>query len=149
MSDSENDNLQTINQIKQKKKINLSDETKEKRKQNMLKALEARKNKHKENKKVKEDINLIGNNIHTLLNNSDSEEEIKPKKEIIKVEEKNNDYSELRNTINKMNEKIEKLYLLKKTKLKNNNNQPLVIEKKNVVSNNLLQDIRNKMLNQL
>ncbi|NBW36459.1 MAG: hypothetical protein EBR30_15860 [Cytophagia bacterium] len=67
----------------------------------MLKALEARKNKHKENKKVKEDINLIGNNIHTLLNNSDSEEEIKPKKEVIK-EEKNNDIEDLRNTINKI-----------------------------------------------
>jgi len=55
-----------------------------------------------------------------------------------------------------INKKVEKMYILKKNKVKNNINnipvQPVIIEnnkKSNPVSTNLLNEMRNKMLNQL
>jgi hypothetical protein len=91
-----------------------------------------------------------------LLNDSDEEELLKKDKDksIEKIIEKNdnNNYNELKDLILNINKKVEKMYILKKSKLKNNvpSVQPVIIETKknnNPTSINLLNEMRNKMLN--
>lgn len=158
-SGDENNKLQTVAQIKDKKNKNkLSKEVLDKRSQNMQKALIKRKELLEEKKKIQNNVELIKNNLHQLINDSD-EEDIKENKkiEVVQKVDNNNDYNELKNMILNINKKVEKMYILKKNKVKNNINnipvQPVIIENNkknnNPVSTNLLNEMRNKMLNQL
>lgn len=134
----------------------VSEEVRLKRRENMLKALNKKKELYENKLKNKNNINKISENINEILNNNNddnssvSEEEIKPKK--TKKQETNiNPYeNDLKLMLNNINSKVEKLYIMKKTKNKTKQPQqqpqPIFIEK-NTKSNDLLESIRNKLLN--
>jgi len=172
MSDIEDEQLMTINDIKKMKKEKkvLSQETKDKRAANMKKALDARAAKYQERKKLKE----VENNLKDLLIDNDKENnkldddilnelntKLKPQlKKENKVEEqeikgsgqKINDNNELVEMVKLMNKRLDKLYTMKKMKLNQPKKeiQPIIID--NNKSENkqlsLLESIRNKMINQ-
>jgi len=166
MSDIEDEQLMTINDIKKMKKEKkvLSQETKEKRAENMRKALEGRKKKYEERKKIKE----VENNLKDLLIDNEKENnkldddilnelntKLKPqlKKDIndtnINTNTNNNELVEM---VKLMNKRLDKLYTMKKMKLNQPKKeiQPIIID--NNKSENkqlsLLESIRNKMINQ-
>lgn len=134
----------------------VSEEVRLKRRENMLKALNKKRELYEKKLQNKNNINKISENINEILNNniddnsSVSEEEIKPKK--TKKQETNiNPYeNDLKLMLNNINSKVEKLYIMKKTKNKTiqpqPQQQPIFIEK-NTKSNDLLESIRNKLLN--
>lgn len=141
------------------KKSNLSEETRLKRKANMLKALEKKRSNYLYKLENKKKIENLGNNITELLNknndenSSSSEEEIKPiKSKMNKTKDIDNENFKM--ILNKMNDRIEKLYIMKKSKKQQviqqpqpqQIQQPIIIEK-NTKSNELLESIRNKLLN--
>jgi len=161
------DEIKTIQQIKKEKKQRkeLSPTTKEKRKLNMYKALEKRKELY-ENKKRTE---LLNSNIEDILKNDvlltedepkpiikeknkkkdvDNDEEISEVKNI-KTVNKNNDniYNDLINKIENINKKVDKIYYLKKNKPPKQQT-PIIIDNNAALSkqNNLLEMIKNKML---
>jgi len=144
--------IKTIDEIKkQKKQSKLSEDTINKRKQNMLKAQQVRKEKYEEKKKEKNNIDLINNNIHSLLNNSesDSEKSVKTNK-TNKIKDKPLE-DDLKLMINKINNRVEKLYIMKKNKPPKTQPQaaqPIIISD-NQKSLSILDSIRNKMLNQV
>ena len=135
------DEGKTILEIKKdKKKYNLWTEERERRRKNFIDNALWEKKKKFENKKE-------FNNIKNILKFSSDEEEeeeeeeqqqIKPiKKNKIKYESNNNN-NELMEYINKkfeniilsndkINNRVEKLYQIKKNKLLNNNNKPVII----------------------
>lgn len=141
-------------EVRYKKPV--SEEVRLKRRENMLKALNKKKELYENKLKNKNNINKISENINEILNNNNddnssvSEEEIKPKK--TKKQETNiNPYeNDLKLMLNNINSKVEKLYIMKKTKNKTiqpqQQPQPIFIEK-NTKSNDLLESIRNKLLN--
>lgn len=161
------DEIKTIQQIKKEKKQKkeLSPTSKEKRKINMMKALQKRKELY-ENKKRTE---LLNSNIEDLLNNDILLTEDEPKQIIkeknkkkdvdndneqsevknIKTINKNNDnvYNELINKIENINKKVDKMYYLKKNK-QPKQQTPIIIDNNAALSkqNNLLEMIKNKML---
>jgi hypothetical protein len=141
------------------KKSNLSEETRLKRKANMLKALEKKRSNYLSKLENKKKIENLGNNITELLNNnndensSSSEEEIKQNKsKRNKTKDIDNENENFKIMLNKMNDRIEKLYIMKKSKKQQviqqpqQIQQPIIIEK-NTKSNELLESIRNKLLN--
>ena len=145
-----------IQEVKQRKP--LSEEAIKKRKENILKALSKKRELYENRQKAKENINKISENINEIINinhddnSSSSEEEIKPKK-TRKQETNINPYeNELKLMLNKINDRVEKLYILKKNKKQQiqpqpqPQPQPIIIEK-NTKSNDLLESIRNKLLN--
>jgi len=134
----------------------VSEEVRLKRRENMLKALNKKRELYENKLKNKNNINKISENINEILNNniddnsSNSDVDIKPKK--TKKQETNiNLYeNDLKLMLNNINSKVEKLYIMKKTKNKTiqpqQQQQPIFIEK-NTKSNDLLESIRNKLLN--
>lgn len=140
-------------EIRYKKPLN--DEVRLKRRENMLKALAKKRSLYENKVKNKDNINKISENINEILNNniddnsSNSEQEIKPKK--TKKQETNiNTYeNDLKLMLNNINNKVEKLYIMKKTKTKQPQPQPqpIILDNKNYKSNELLESIRNKLLN--
>jgi hypothetical protein len=165
MSDSE---VKSIAEVKKEKKLKkqLAPEALKNRQDNMKKALEAKKAKFDEKNKLK----LVEYNISDLINNNDSssdesEKILKLKKLKNRREEtpekeniKNNiitsgasasDYKLLMDSINNINKKVEKLYIMKKNKPVKQSTQPMpvYVNTKNEKSDDLLNAIRNKMLN--
>ena len=176
-----NDNeYKSINQIKEhKKKIKekkpLEQHVIEIRKNNMLKALEKRKENYEKRNKLK----VIEHNISELINHHNSSDDGEPDEIIIqkpikklitpspspspiinevnndykKEKENNNDYKQIidlmNNTISNINKKVEKLYTLKKHKQPKQIQQTLQNSNSNNRSStdNLLEAIKNKMLN--
>jgi len=142
-------------EIRYKKPLN--DEVRLKRRENMLKALAKKRSLYENKLKNKDNINKISENINEILNNniddnsSNSEQEIKPKK--TKKQETNiNTYeNDFKLMLNNINNKVEKLYIMKKTKTKQPQPQPqpqpIILDNKNYKSNELLESIRNKLLN--
>jgi len=142
-------------EIRYKKPLN--DEVRLKRRENMLKALAKKRSLYENKIKNKDNINKISENINEILNNniddnsSNSEQEIKPKK--TKKQETNiNTYeNDFKLMLNNINNKVEKLYIMKKTKTKQPQPQPqpqpIILDNKNYKSNELLESIRNKLLN--
>jgi hypothetical protein len=173
MSDIEEDNLMTINDIKKmkKEKKQLSQETKEKRSANMKIAQKRRQEIFKERKNLK----LIETNLKDLILD-DPKEDIKDNKDIIDelndklkpqlkkvIDEKNNNNSNNNNSNNNsnndileivkiMNKRLDKLYTMKKMKLNQPKKeiQPIIIDNKTSEnkSTSLLESIRNRMINQ-
>lgn len=157
MSDLENENeeIKTIAQIKQEKKDKkkIDPEVSKIRAENMKKALQKKKQNFEDKNKLK----LIEYNISELINNNESDDDEKEEKKIIKkektinVDKINDDYKNMldtiNNTISNINKKVEKLYIMKKSKpIKQP--QPVYINKENnSSSNDLLNAIKNKMLN--
>jgi hypothetical protein len=118
MSDSE---VKSIAEVKKEKKLKkqLAPEALKNRQDNMKKALEAKKAKYEEKNKLK----LVEYNINDLINNhnssSEEEKEKKPKIKRDKTPEKPivssasaNDYKLLMDSINNINKKVEKLYIM-------------------------------------
>jgi len=157
MSDSE---VKSIAEIKNNKKLKklLSPEALVSKQNNIKKALEAKAQKFEDRKKLK----LVENNISNLINNdiSSSEDDEhfkinlkkeKKKKNDITPEKNNNnnDYKLLMDHITNINKKVEKLYIMKKNKpLKTPQpSVPVYVNTKNDKSDDLLNAIRNKMLN--
>lgn len=159
MSDTE---VKSIADIKKEKKLKkqLAPEVLETRKNNMKKAIQARKDKYEEKNKLK----LIEYNINDLINNNDdSSIEDNEKKEILKKSINknndkqenpinnnivNNDYKVLLDHITNINKKVEKLYIMKKNKpIKQSQPLPVYVNTKSDKSDDLLNAIRNKMLN--
>jgi len=155
MSDSE---VKSIAEVKKEKKLKkqLAPEALKNRQDNMKKALEAKKAKYEEKNKLK----LVEYNINDLINNhnssSEEEKEKKPKIKRDKTPEKPivssasaNDYKLLMDSINNINKKVEKLYIMKKNKPVKQTTQPMpvYVNSKNEKSDDLLNAIRNKMLN--
>jgi hypothetical protein len=173
MSDIEEDNLMTINDIKKmkKEKKQLSQETKEKRSANMKIAQKRRQEIFKERQNLK----LIETNLKDLILD-DPKEDIKDNKDIIDelndklkpqlkkvIDEKNNNNSNNNNSNNNsnndileivkiMNKRLDKLYTMKKMKLNQPKKeiQPIIIDNKTSEnkSTSLLESIRNRMINQ-
>lgn len=167
MSDIEDEQLMTLNDIKKmkKEKKQLSQETKDKRSANMAKAVAARKAKYEERQRLK----VVENNLKDLLNDNDIEKnkldddiiselntKLKPQLKKDKVEEvkviDNNNNNELLDMVKIMNKRLDKLYTMKKMKINQPKKeiQPIIID--NNKSENkqlsLLESIRNKMINQ-
>lgn len=148
--------IKTLSQIRKDKKEKkpLTEEATEKRRQNMYKALEARKSKYENKQKEKNNINLIHNNIASLLkDDSESENEKKSyksyKTNITDKKVVNND-DELKTMISKINSRVEKLYIMKKNKPPKQQLQPQpIIISDNHKNMSVLDSIRNKMLNQV
>lgn len=165
MSDLENENgieeIKTIAQIKQEKKDKkkiINPEVSKVRSENMKKAIAQKKKNFEDKNKLK----LIEYNISDLINNNESTDDEKEEIKVIKKEnkievkeDKNNDnYKNMLDTINNtilnINKKVEKLYIMKKSKpIKQP--QPVYINKENNnnsgSTNDLLNAIKNKMLN--
>lgn len=161
MSDS--DELKNIDMIKKEKKLKkaLSPEVIEIRRNNLKKARDVKDELVKKKNKIK----LIEHNISKFVNNnidSDSDSDniinLKNKKKNEKVvitpdkhinNDNNNDYKLLMDSINNINKKVEKLYIMKKNKPTKQQVQPMpvYVNTKNEKSNDLLEAIRNKMLN--
>lgn len=154
MSDVEEE-IKNIAQIKQEKKElkkQIDPKLSKIRSENMKKALQ----KKKENFENKNKLKVIEYNISDLINNNESSEEenIVPikKNKIKELSPDNNKLSQeyknvmdnIMNNINTIQKRVEKLYIMKKNKppkqtnnFKNNNNS----------SDDLLNAIKNKMLN--
>jgi hypothetical protein len=160
MSDSE---VKSIAEVKKEKKLKkqLAPEALKNRQDNMKKALEAKKSQFEERNKLK----LVEYNISSLINENqsssdESEKNIKLKKPKIKRDEtpekenikinagaSANDYKLLMDSINNINKKVEKLYIMKKNKPVKQSALPVYVNSKNDKSDDLLNAIRNKMLN--
>ena len=157
MSDSE---VKSIADIKKEKKLKkqLAPEALKNRQDNMRKALEAKKAKFEEKNKLK----LVEYNISSLINDNQSSSDesekklslkkLKNKRELTPNKETNtdtisNDYKLLMDSINNINKKVEKLYIMKKNKPVKQQTMPIYVNTKNEKSDDLLNAIRNKMLN--
>jgi len=155
MSDS--DELKNIDMIKKEKKLKkaLSPEVIEIRRNNLKKARDVKDDLVKNKNKIK----LLEHNISNYVNYNDSDSDEKTiinlkKKKIIdkdiitpEKQTNNNDYKILMDSIYNINKKVEKLYIMKKNKPIKQQVQPMPVYVKNDKSNDLLEAIRNKMLN--
>ena len=157
MSDS--DELKNIDMIKKEKKLKkaLSPEVIEIRRNNLKKARDVKDDLVKNKNKIK----LLEHNISNFVNYNDSDSDentiinLKKKKiidkDIITPEKQtnNNDYKILMDSIYNINKKVEKLYIMKKNKPVKQPTQPMpvYVNTKNDKSDDLLNAIRNKMLN--
>lgn len=177
------EDIQSIKEIKEiKKKNKLTDETKKTRANNLQKAREQHKINASQNKniiKVENELKSLFNNnkkdvyLKDLIINSDIEDEEEnkhldnkknnlPEKTIIK-ENKNNDYNddklnkiyEKLNQIDNINKRVEKLYMMKKSKPVKNN-QPIIINNEHKKEENnksidknqdLINSLKNRMFN--
>lgn len=168
MSEQENSpKVETIKNLKKKRVLNISEEEKERRKNNFITNVKPKLDKYRKDKK--ESKNYLSNLKNIFTESSESEEEIKinkkddtikEKKEIYK-KEKTKKIEDLTNVVNnqqlllnellehnkKISDRTEKLYQIKKNKNKQN---PIIInnDKGNKTSEDLLNSIRNKLLNQ-
>lgn len=174
MSESETETVQTIKEIKSqkkgKRKMNLWEEEKKRRSENFKNnALKARKQMCSEKKQ----INDYKNKMNALFFSSDwepeaDEEEIKQTLKQTKNKNKNYDNEEIlkylesqKYDINdkiqnlfalqeKWNNRIERLYQLKKQKIKHWRNEPIIItnDKPQKMENSMQDAILSKILNQ-
>ena len=153
MSDSE-DQVKSIAQEKQEKKLKkqINPEVSKIRSENMKKALA----KKKENFENKNKLKVVEYNISDLLNNNESSEEeiIEPKhkKKIdTTIDNLNGEYKNvidsINNNINSIQRRVEKLYIMKKNKPPKQAPQQIPLYRNNNSSDDLLNAIKNKMLN--
>ena len=155
MSDNE-EPVKNIAQVKQdkkelKKKVN--PEVSKIRSENMKKALA----KKKENFENKNKLKVVEYNISDLLNNNESSDEeiveTKHKKKIepTNIDTLNNEYKtvmdSIMNNMNSIQKRVEKLYIMKKNKPAKIAPAPIPLYRNNNSSEDLLNAIKNKMLN--
>ncbi len=154
MSDNE-EPVKNIAQVKQEKKElkkKVNPEVSKIRSENMKKALA----KKKENFENKNKLKVVEYNISDLLNNNESsDEEIvepKHKKKIDPtIDNLNNEYKNvidsINNNINSIQRRVEKLYIMKKNKPPKQTPAQIPLYRNNNSSEDLLNAIKNKMLN--
>lgn len=153
MSDNE-EIVKNIAQVKQDKKElkKINPEVSKIRSENMKKALA----KKKENFENKNKLKVVEYNITDLLNNNESSEdeivETKHKKKIEPtIDTLNNEYKtvmdNIMNNMNSIQKRVEKLYIMKKNKPPKQIPSQIPLYRNNNSSEDLLNAIKNKMLN--
>lgn len=140
MSENENN---TLHEIKKKK---LSQKQLEAKKNNIKKAL-AKKKEINENNKKKFEFDKIKNELNLSSSSSSdiSDDNKKDNKKINIVDNKNyeDQFNKIFESMNSINKKVEKLYTMKKMK----KDKPIIIENSKNNKDEVLNAIRNKMMN--